>query len=70
MEGNVERSTEKQNLKGKIAKIPLVDETLTRKGEAADAQVTGQEIARLDKRLDDLIKELIDGGQEGEDEII
>lgn len=48
MEGNVENNYAIPNLKGKVVAVPLVDETLTKQGYAADAKKVGEE---LEKRV-------------------
>lgn len=54
MDTNVEKSTTLNNIEGKVVSIPLVDRTLTKPGKSADAKVVGDEIARLDGRVDNI----------------
>lgn len=52
MEGNLESNQSYANLKGKVVSIPLVDETLSKKGDAADAKVVGEELKNRIKKDD------------------
>lgn len=52
MDGNVENNTSLYDLKGKIIAIPAVDNTLLKTGYAADAKVTGEELAARVKTAD------------------
>jgi hypothetical protein len=54
MEANVEKNTTLNHIEGKIVSIPVIDKTLTKSDRSADAKVVGEEIARLDGRLDDI----------------
>jgi hypothetical protein len=45
---------ETQILKGKLTRIPPIDQTLTKAGHCADAKVTGDKINSLTRRLDDV----------------
>lgn len=54
MDGNATENQELAELKGKIIEIPKVDSSLTKEGEAADAKVTGDEIADLKRRIGEL----------------
>jgi hypothetical protein len=47
MEGNLENNQALSNLKGKVIQVPLVDDTLTKAGYAADAKVVGQALGSL-----------------------
>ena len=51
MEGNVDNQT-LNRLKGKITSIPLVDETLSKNGYAADAKATGDGLAERVRKVD------------------
>jgi hypothetical protein len=54
MNGNAETNNIIDNLKGKITRIPVADKTLSKEGYAADAKKTGDELARVEARLDDI----------------
>jgi hypothetical protein len=47
MDGNVENNQAESNLKGKVIQVPLVDETLSKAGYAADAKVVGEALGSL-----------------------
>lgn len=47
MDGNVENNQAVKNLKGKVFQVPLVDDTLTKAGYAADAKVVGQALSSM-----------------------
>lgn len=52
MEGNVENNYAIHNLKGKVVAVPLVDETLTKQGYAADAKKVGEELGNKLSKTD------------------
>ena len=54
MDGRVESSQKKKNLKGRVFMFPQTDETLTKAGYAADAKMVGEEIADLKKMAGEL----------------
>ena len=58
MDGNMENNQTVYNLTGKIAAIPVVDKTLTKSGYAADAKATGDAIAELKSRIDNIVNGL------------
>lgn len=41
-------------IKGKVREVPKIDETLTKDGWGADAKVTGEELKKCNKSIDDL----------------
>lgn len=51
LEGNVEATNE---IKGRIYTLPQADETLTKKGFAADAKATGDRFNELEGRFDNI----------------
>lgn len=52
MAGTIENNQAVQNLTGHIHIIPQVDETFTKKGYAADAKKTGEELETRVKKTD------------------
>lgn len=54
MDANVEKNTTLNNIEGKVVSIPVIDKTLTKSDRSADAKVVGEEISRLDERLDNV----------------
>lgn len=54
MDGNLENNQALNELKGKIIRIPRVDDTLSREGYAADAKKTGDALADLQRQIDEL----------------
>lgn len=52
IEGNVKDVESLKSLRGKIASIPQVDETLTKKGYSADAKVVGDALEERVKKKD------------------
>ena len=61
VEGNVETNQSMNKLTGKITEIPQVDDTLTKEGKSADAKKTGEELARLEAKIDSVIAALGNG---------
>jgi len=47
MDGKVENNQTVSNLKGKVIQVPLVDETLSKAGYAADAKVVGEALSGM-----------------------
>ncbi len=58
IEGNVENNQAIYKLTGKITAIPGTDDTLTKEGQAADARKTGEELARIEAKIDGFIATL------------
>lgn len=54
MEGNVENIKKLDELRGKMLAIPTVDRTLTKDGACADAKVTGDKFAKIEKQVSDM----------------
>lgn len=54
MDANVEKNTTLNHIEGKIVSIPVIDKTLTKSDRSADAKVVGDEIKRLDGRLNEV----------------
>ena len=61
MEGNIGDDQVLNKLTGKITEIPGVDDTLTQEGKSADAKKTGEELARLEAKIDSVIAALGNG---------
>lgn len=55
VEGNIENNQTMQKITGKIVAVPKVDDTLTRAGWSADAKITGDELARIEAKIDSCI---------------
>lgn len=53
MDGSLENQ-KTSVLKGKVIQVPLVDETLSKAGYAADAKKTGDALADLQRQIDEL----------------
>lgn len=54
MDANVEKNTTLNHIEGKVVSIPVIDKTLTKSDRSADAKVVGDEIKRLDGRLNEV----------------
>mgnify|MGYP003289687816 CR=1 FL=1 len=54
MSGSVENNTTLYQIEGKVLSVPLIDNTLTKTGRSADAKAVGDQVARLDERLDNV----------------
>ncbi len=52
MNGTIEENATLQVLKGRVVVIPKIDPTLTKSGLSADAKITGDELKKLTKRID------------------
>lgn len=52
MDGNVTENEVMNEITGKVAKIPRIDNTLTKEGYAADSKKTGDELAERVKKTD------------------
>jgi hypothetical protein len=54
MESNVENNTTLNQIEGRVLSVPLIDNTLTKTGRSADAKAVGDQVARLDGRIDNV----------------
>ena len=63
MDGNITIG----NLTGKIVSIPRIDESLEKKGYAADAKTVGDALESINARINEL-SSLIEGASGGEGE--
>lgn len=54
MSGSVENNTTLNLIEGKVLSVPLIDNTLTKTGRSADAKAVGDQVARLDERIDNV----------------
>lgn len=61
MEGKIGDDQFLNKLTGKITEIPVVDDTLTKEGKSADAKKTGEELKRLEAKIDSVIAALGNG---------
>lgn len=61
IEGKAESGRALYEISGKIKEVPKVDDTLSKEGYAADARMTGRELARIEKKIDDMIDSMGSG---------
>ena len=54
MSGSVENNTTLNQIEGKVLSVPLIDNTLTKTGRSADAKAVGDQVKRLDERIDNV----------------
>lgn len=54
MDATVENNTTLNQIEGKVLSIPMIDSTLTKSGRSADAKAVGDQVTRLDGRIDNI----------------